>query len=121
MAGPCGFLMIDDARQIAAHFARLPYSTDFKRVAPSREDDKVAKLETNRALQDVPETSRLLRTGEASVLMATDSPSRQPRLAAPCRLSRRGGGLRTLERLVMRVPNAGPPTQRTARDTQWRT
>jgi hypothetical protein len=77
------------------------YSTDFKRVAPSREDHKVAKLETNHSLQDVPETSRLLRTAEASVLMATDSPLGKP--STPTRRSmsfepegrRRGGGLRT--------------------------
>jgi hypothetical protein len=77
LAGHGGFLMIDDARQIAADFARLPelLNGTSSEVATSTEDDNIAKLETNRSRQDAPETSRLIRTAQASGLTATDSPS----------------------------------------------
>jgi hypothetical protein len=76
MAGHGGFLMIDDARQIAADFARLPelLNETSSEGAPSMEDDKLAKLETNRSPQDVQENSRLLRTAQTSALTATDLP-----------------------------------------------
>src|SRR5258706_1828391 len=68
MAGHAGFLMIDDARQIAVDFARLPellnQTSGRSEVAISPEDDKLAKLETNRSPQGAPETLRLPRAGQ---------------------------------------------------------
>src|SRR6266478_3895610 len=77
MAGHAGFLTIGDARQIAVDFARLPgllkQTSDRSEVATCPEDDKLAKLETNRSPQDVPETSRLPRAAQLSVTV-TGSP-----------------------------------------------
>ena len=98
MAGHAGFLTIGDARQIAVDFARLPellkQTSDRSEVATSPEDDKLAKLETNRSPQDVPETSRLPRAAQLSVITVTGSPlvKAQPRFDALSRLSRTGGG-----------------------------
>ncbi len=68
MAGHAGFLMIDDARQIAVDFARLPellnQTSGRSEVAISPEDDKLAKLETNRSPQGAPETLRLPRAAQ---------------------------------------------------------
>jgi len=65
MAGHAGVLMMDDARQIAVDFARLPellnQTSGRSEVAISPEDDKLAKLETNRSPQGAPETLRLPR------------------------------------------------------------
>src|SRR5260370_19206461 len=70
--------MVDEARQIAGDFTRLPelLSQTLARseVATSPEDDKLAELETNCPPQDVPETSRLPRAAQLSVITATDSP-----------------------------------------------
>src|SRR5260221_3537728 len=78
MAGHAGFLTIGDARQIAVDFARLPellkQTSDRSEVATSPEDDKLAKLETNRSPQDVPETSRLPRAAQLSVITVTGLP-----------------------------------------------
>ncbi len=77
-AGQTSFLMVDEARQIAGDFTRLPelLSQTLARseVATSPEDDKLAELETNCPPQDVPETSRLPRAAQLSVITATDSP-----------------------------------------------
>jgi hypothetical protein len=66
MAGHGDFLMIDDARQIALDFVMLPELLNLisrrSEVATSTEDEKLAKLQTNRSLQGAPETSRLLRS-----------------------------------------------------------
>src|SRR5258707_4226577 len=68
MAGHAGFLMIDDARQIAVDFARLPellnQTSGRSEVAISPEDDKLAKLETNRSPQSAAETLRLPRAAQ---------------------------------------------------------
>jgi Flp pilus assembly protein TadD len=67
-AGHAGFLMIDEARQIAVDFARLPellnQTSARSEVATSTEDDKLAKLETNRSPQGAPETLRLPRAAQ---------------------------------------------------------
>jgi len=77
-AGHTGFVMIDEARRIAVDFARMPellkQTSDRSEVATSPEDDKLAKLETNRSPQDVPETSRLPRAAQLSVITVTGSP-----------------------------------------------
>jgi hypothetical protein len=66
MAGHGDFLMIDDARQIALDFVMLPELLNLisrrSEVATSTQDEKLAKLQTNRSLQGAPETSRLLRS-----------------------------------------------------------
>jgi hypothetical protein len=66
MAGHGDFLMIDDARQIALDFAMLSELLDLNsrrsEVVTSAEDEKLAKLETNRSPQGAHETSRLLRS-----------------------------------------------------------
>jgi hypothetical protein len=66
MAGHGDFLMIDDARQIALDFVMLPELLNLisrrSEVATSTEDEKLAKLQTNRSLQGAPETSPLLRS-----------------------------------------------------------
>jgi hypothetical protein len=76
--GQTGFLMVDEARQIAVDFTRLPellkQTSDRSEVATSPEDDKLAKLETNRSPQDVPETSCLPRAARLSVITVTGSP-----------------------------------------------
>ncbi len=78
MAGHASFLMIDDARQIAIDFARLPEllnrTSGRSEVATSSEDDKPAKPETNRSPQGAPETSHLLGAAHLSVITVTDSP-----------------------------------------------
>jgi hypothetical protein len=76
--GHAGFLMVEEARQIAVDFARLPellnQTSARSEVATSPEDDKFAKLETNRSPQDVPETSRLPHAAHLSVITVTGSP-----------------------------------------------
>ena len=77
--GQTSFLMVDEARQIAVDFARLPellkQTSARSEVATSPEDDKLAKLETDYPPQDVLETSRLPRAAQLSVITATGSPS----------------------------------------------
>jgi hypothetical protein len=67
-AGHAGFLTIDEAQQIAVDFARLPellnQTSARSEVATSMEDDKLAKLETNRSPQRGPETRRLPRAAQ---------------------------------------------------------
>ena len=79
MTGHAGFLMIDDAGQIAVDFARLPellnQTSGRNEVATSTEDDNLAKLETDRTPQGEPETSHLLRAAQLSVITATVLPS----------------------------------------------
>jgi hypothetical protein len=78
-AGQTSFLMVDEARQIAVDFTRLPellnQTPGRSEVAASAEDDKFGKLETNRSPQGEPETSRLLREAQLSVITVTGSPS----------------------------------------------
>jgi len=78
-AGQTSFLMLDEARQIAVDFTRLPellnQTSARNEVAASAEDDKLGKLETNRSSQGEPETSRLLRHAQSSVITVTGSPS----------------------------------------------
>jgi hypothetical protein len=78
MGGHAGFLMIDDARQIAVDFARLPellnQTSARSEVATPAEDDKLAKLETNRSPQDVSETSGLPGAAQLSVITVMGSP-----------------------------------------------
>jgi tetratricopeptide (TPR) repeat protein len=73
-----GFLMTDEARQIAVDFARLPellnQTSARSEVATSTGDDQLAKLEANRSPQGVPETSRLPRAAQLSVITVTGSP-----------------------------------------------
>src|SRR5262249_55159621 len=78
-AGQTSFLMFDEARQIAVDFTRLPellnQTSARNEVATPTEDDKLGKLETNRSPQGEPETSRLLRDAQLSVITVTGSPS----------------------------------------------
>jgi hypothetical protein len=77
-AGQTSFLMVDEARQIAVDFTKLPellnQTSARSEVATSPEDDKLAKLETNCPPEDVPETSRLPRAAQLSVITVTGSP-----------------------------------------------
>jgi hypothetical protein len=81
-AGQTSFLMVDEARQVAVDFTRLPellnQTSARSEVASSPEDDKLAKLETNRPPHDVSETSRLHRAARLSVITATGSPEPTP-------------------------------------------
>jgi hypothetical protein len=78
-AGQTSFLMLDEARQIAVDFTRLPellnQTSARNEVAASAEDDKLGTLETNRSSQGEPETSRLLRDAQLSAITVTGSPS----------------------------------------------
>src|SRR5262249_36372657 len=69
--GHIPFLMIDEARQIAVDFTRLPELLNQisarSEVATSTEDDKLANLETNRSPQVVSETSCLPRAAARSI------------------------------------------------------
>jgi hypothetical protein len=79
------FLMIDDARQIAVDFAKLPeilkQTSDRIEVATSTKDEKLAKPETNRSPQREPETpqlpgaDRLLPTGLPFIKAPTTVPN----------------------------------------------
>jgi hypothetical protein len=96
-AGQTSFLMVDEARQIAVDFTRLPellnQTPGRSEVAASAEDDKLVKLETNRSPQGEPETSRLLRDAQLSVFTVTGSPSAKTtttiRRSIPFELDRR--------------------------------
>jgi len=91
------FLMVDEARQIAVDFTRLPellnQTSGRSEVAASAEDDKLGKLETNRSPLGEPETSRLLRDAQLSVITVTGSPSAKTtttiRRSIPFELDRR--------------------------------
>jgi hypothetical protein len=78
MAGHAGFVMIDDARQIAIDFARLPellnQTLGRSEAVTFTEDQKFAKVEKNRSPQDARETSRLLGDAGLSVTTVTGSP-----------------------------------------------
>jgi hypothetical protein len=68
MAGHGGFLMIDDARQIAVDFAKLPeifkQTSSRSEVAASTEHEELAELETNRSPQVATGTWRLPRAAK---------------------------------------------------------
>ena len=78
-AGPASVLMMDEARQIAVDFARLPellnQTSSRSDVATSTEDDKLARFEANRSPQGAPQTSGLRGAAQLSVITVTTSPS----------------------------------------------
>ena len=81
-AGQSSFLMIDEARQIAIDFTRLPellnQTSARSRVATSPKDDQPAKLERNCPPQVVSETSHLPHAARLSVITATATGSPGP-------------------------------------------
>jgi hypothetical protein len=92
------FLTIDEARQMAVDFAKLPelpeQTSGGSEVATSPDDDRLAKLATNRSPQAGPETSGLFRPAQLSVITVGGSPlAKAPAtFDALSRLSRTGGG-----------------------------
>ena len=78
ISGHADFLMIDDARQIAVDFAKLPellnQTSERSEVSTPPEDDKLAKVDTNRSPQGASGTSRLPPAAQLSVITVTGSP-----------------------------------------------
>jgi hypothetical protein len=81
-AGQTSFLMVDEARQIAVDFTRLPellnQTSARNEVATTPEADKSAKLEINCPHQVASETTPLPRAARLSVITATASPGPPP-------------------------------------------